>query len=102
MTTPQPKVATVVSAALAHASGRTPQACGDADLHLETDLGLDSLALLELIERLQAELSITMPDEEIGRLRTVGDLHAAVGRLTDANSQARTHRTTQNPERPRS
>ena len=38
------------------------------------DLGIDSLALAELIEVISAEAGIVIPGEETGRVRTVGDL----------------------------
>lgn len=52
---------------------------GDA---LERDLGIDSLALLELVQALENRLCVPVPDEETARLRTVADLHALVERLT--------------------
>lgn len=37
-------------------------------------LGIDSVALLELVGWAEAELGARIPDEELARLRTVGDL----------------------------
>lgn len=52
------------------------------DGHLEHDLGVDSLALAELVTNLEQRLSVTIPDEETGRLRTLADLRALLARLT--------------------
>lgn len=48
---------------------------------LEHDLGVDSLALLEVVETLQSRLAILIPDEVTARIRTVADLQNAVTRL---------------------
>ena len=71
----------VLSATLAHAAGNPATACVDAGLRLDADLGLDSLALLELIETLQGRFDVTVLDEDIGQIRTVGDLRALFERL---------------------
>jgi hypothetical protein len=52
--------------------------------HLPDGLGIDSLALAELVERLQSRLAIVAPDEETVRLRTVHDVQDAVARLVAA------------------
>ncbi|PYV13570.1 MAG: hypothetical protein DMG21_20720 [Acidobacteria bacterium] len=41
---------------------------------LESDLGLDSLAMLELRIVLETEFGVSVPDSEFWRLQTVGDL----------------------------
>ena len=38
------------------------------------DLGLDSLAVYEIVTRLQDELSIAIPDERVDGLRTPGQM----------------------------
>lgn len=68
------QVAAVLSNVLAQATGQTPAVCGNPDLRLQDDLGLDSLALLELVESLEARLDVTVPDEDTGLVQTVGDL----------------------------
>ncbi|MFE4875050.1 acyl carrier protein [Streptomyces sp. NPDC056682] len=50
--------------------------------HLERDLGIDSLALAELVTTLAQRLHITIPDEETGRLQTIADLRRLLARLT--------------------
>ncbi|MFI6684732.1 phosphopantetheine-binding protein [Streptomyces sp. NPDC050485] len=49
--------------------------------HLERDLGIDSLALAELVTILEQRLTLTIPDEETGRLQTVADVRALLARL---------------------
>jgi len=41
---------------------------------LETDLGADSLTIVELIMTMEEELGITIPDEDTQKMKTVGDL----------------------------
>ncbi|MGW2371726.1 acyl carrier protein [Kitasatospora sp. NPDC001683] len=50
------------------------------DAHLQHDLGIDSLALHELVVTLETRLNVVIPDEEVGRLRTVGDLEDLLAR----------------------
>ena len=45
---------------------------------LQEDLGLGSLAMIELAVRLEDELGIRIPDEAAERFRTVGDIEAFV------------------------
>jgi acyl carrier protein len=69
-----------VHAALAQAGATV-----DADLgrgqRLQEDLGIDSLSLLDVVESLQDRYGVLVPDEDIGRLVTVGDLFEVVTRL---------------------
>ncbi|MEV6939253.1 acyl carrier protein [Streptomyces sp. NPDC051132] len=58
------------------------------DWQLEQDLQIDSLALAELVTDLEARLSVVIPDEETGRLRTTGDLRALLARLTHTRTDA--------------
>jgi acyl carrier protein len=81
------QVAAVLSNALAQASGRDPAACGNPDLRLQDDLGLDSLALLELVESLEARLDVTVPDEDTGLVQTVGDLLGVLLHLVGRGTQ---------------
>ncbi|TMK53795.1 MAG: acyl-phosphate glycerol 3-phosphate acyltransferase, partial [Actinobacteria bacterium] len=48
------------------------------DSVLDRDLGLDSLALVELIGRLEAALGIPLKEESLLEARTLGDLAAAI------------------------
>lgn len=45
---------------------------------LVSDLGLDSLALYELVVRTELLADVELPDELIDATRTLGDLHAWV------------------------
>ncbi|MFG2877450.1 acyl carrier protein [Streptomyces sp. NPDC048337] len=78
-----PKVTTtehVLRAALARVAGKGVDTLPE-DGHLEQDLGIDSLALAELVTDLEQRLTVVIPDEETGRLRTVTDVRALLGRL---------------------
>ena len=60
-----------------------------------TELGLDSLALMEAISDFEEELDIMIPDEDLMRLRTLGEFVDRVAALASAASaasaQAATH-----------
>jgi acyl carrier protein len=47
-----------------------------------SSLGLDSVAVIELVGYLEEKLHIRIPDEELARAQTVGDLDELVKRLT--------------------
>ncbi|MER6145942.1 phosphopantetheine-binding protein [Streptomyces sparsogenes] len=51
---------------------------------LLADLGVDSLALLEMVETLQDRLAIIVPDEVTARIQTVADWQDAASRLAAA------------------
>jgi len=67
-------VSPLLSGAVSLVSGHEPAACADRALLLGDDLGIDSLALAELIEVISARAGIVILDEDTGRARTVGDL----------------------------
>jgi len=52
--------------------------CDPAALHpedsLRDDLGLDSLQTIELVYEVESTFDIQIPDEDFGRLRTIGDV----------------------------
>ncbi|TQF04745.1 acyl carrier protein [Kitasatospora acidiphila] len=54
------------------------------DGHLEQDLGIDSLALHELVVTLEQRLAVLIPDEEVGRLNTISDVRVLLARLDPA------------------
>ncbi|MDH6127040.1 acyl carrier protein [Kitasatospora sp. GP82] len=56
------------------------------DGHLEQDLGIDSLALHELIVILENKLAVAIPDEEVGRLTTIGGIRSLLVRLQPLSS----------------
>lgn len=48
-------------------------------------LGLDSLEFVELLQLIEGEFSVLIPDVEISRLRTVEDLINLVDRLQNSS-----------------
>ncbi|MBY8889300.1 acyl carrier protein [Streptomyces sp. PTM05] len=82
-----------VTAVLTAISGQPVQNCARRSAVLALDLGVDSLALLEVVEALQERLRIVVPDEVTARLRTVADLqdaavHLAAAARLDATGKA--------------
>ena len=53
-----------------------------ADAKIVDDLGADSLDVVELLSRLEDEFGITIPDEDVENLVTVGDVAAELEKLT--------------------
>jgi len=53
-----------------------------ADAKIVEDLGADSLDVVELLSRLEEEFGITIPDEDVENLVTVGDVAAEIEKLT--------------------
>ena len=54
------------------------------DLKAETliaSLGMDSVAVMELVSYFEEKLSVRIPDEELSRIKTVKDLRDAIQRL---------------------
>ena len=54
------------------------------DLRLDTviaTLGMDSVAVMELVSYFEEKLEVRIPDEELSRIRTVKDLRDAIARL---------------------
>lgn len=50
----------------------------NADTNIATDLGADSLDLVEILMSLEEEFSVSIPDEAIPNIKTVGDLVAFI------------------------
>jgi acyl carrier protein len=44
-------------------------------------LGMDSVAIMELVSWFEEKLGLLIPDEELGKIRTVRDLRDTVARL---------------------
>jgi len=44
-------------------------------------LGMDSVAVMELVSWFEEKLGVRIPDDELSRIRTVGDLRDAIARL---------------------
>lgn len=47
-------------------------------------LGLDSVAVMELVSWFEEKLAIRMPDEDLAQVQTLGDLSRLVTRLATA------------------
>lgn len=82
----RPQIVAVLSSMLAQLTGRTPAFCDDSGMHLEADLGVDSLSLLQLVTSLEVRLGVTVPDEDTGQVQTVGDLLEVLVRLVSAST----------------
>ncbi len=50
-------------------------------------LGLDSVAVMELVSFFEEKLSIRMPDEELAKVQTLGDLGALVKRQSPPGTE---------------
>ncbi len=50
-------------------------------------LGLDSVAVMELVSFFEEKLNIRMPDEELAKVQTLGDLGALVQRLSPPGTE---------------
>jgi acyl carrier protein len=49
-----------------------------------TDLGIDSLAMMQIVGEMETDLGIMIPDEDLVELVTVGDLCRKVGERLEA------------------
>ncbi len=52
-----------------------------ADAKIVEDLGADSLDVVELLSRLEEEYGVTIPDEDVETLLTVGDVATEIEKL---------------------
>jgi acyl carrier protein len=57
---------------------RLPDLKGDTVI---ATLGMDSVAVMELVSYFEEKLSVHIPDEELSRIKTVKDLRDAIARL---------------------
>jgi acyl carrier protein len=48
---------------------------------LTTDLGADSLTRVEIVMRLEEEFSVTLEDDIVEHVKTVGDVYAVVAKV---------------------
>ena len=48
---------------------------------LVEDLGADSLDFVELVMAFEDEFNITLPDEDVGKLKTIGDIVEYINKL---------------------
>ena len=62
--------------------------------HLRDDLGLDSMAVIELLYKIEETFNIQIPDQDLAGMSTVGSVAAYVqGRLTPAPARPAPART---------
>lgn len=74
--------------ALAEYLRRDPETIKD-NYHLRDDLGLDSMAVIELLYKIEETFNLQIPDEDLAALTTVGAVAGYVEkRLTPARSAA--------------
>ena len=50
-------------------------------------LGMDSVAIMELVSYFEEKLGVRIPDEELGRIRTVADLRDSIARHLPPGAQ---------------
>ena len=56
--------------------------------HIQNDLGLDSLGVMELVADVEDRFSVTVPNEVLSSISTVEDIARAVVKLQEANTPA--------------
>ncbi|HXN56729.1 MAG TPA: acyl carrier protein [Myxococcales bacterium] len=49
-------------------------------------LGMDSVAVMELVSFFEEKLAVRIPDEDLNHIRTVGDLRDALAKLVPAGT----------------
>jgi acyl carrier protein len=57
-----------------HDLGTAPVPAIDADTRLEDELGLDSLARMDLVTAVEKRFAVIIPDDEVMEIVTVGGL----------------------------
>ena len=55
-----------------------------SDASIQDDLGADSLDILDLIQTIQDEYDLSIPDEAVESIKTVGDIVAYIENNTEA------------------
>ena len=79
---------------------RNPEALHPED-SLRDDLGLDSLQTIELVYQVESAFDIQIPDEDFGRLQTIGDVVTYLGERTGlANNHVSPNTISHKPEKP--
>ena len=63
---------------------RDPAALHPED-SLRDDLGLDSLQTIELVYQVETAFDLQIPDEDFGRLQTIGDVVTYIGERTESS-----------------
>ena len=80
-------VGAAIREALATRLKRDVTAIQDTD-HLRNDLGLDSLDMIELLFRIEEVFDLEIPNEDLVKIATVGDVIAHVERRLAAEAAA--------------
>ena len=70
-------VTTAITQALAEYLRREPDTISETH-HLRDDLGLDSMAVIELLYKIEETFNFQIPDEDLAGLTTVGSVVAYV------------------------
>lgn len=84
-----PAIAEIVVQVLASYLRRSPESITESD-HLRDDLGLDSVASIELLFEVEERFKLQIPDQDLIKFSTVGSVAAYVQqRLTEAKSNVR-------------
>ncbi len=65
---------------------RDPAALHPED-SLRDDLGLDSLQTIELVYQVETAFDLQIPDEDFGRLQTIGDVVTYIGERTGSSQE---------------
>jgi len=85
---PESVVATRIRTALAQHLKRELSQIHPQD-NLREDLGVDSLAMIELLFKIEEAFDLEIPDEDLSTITTVGDVIAYVERRLDPAMPAR-------------
>jgi len=56
--------------------------------HIQNDLGLDSLGVMEIVADIEDRFELTIPNDILGGLSTVGDVAQALTRLRESQAGA--------------
>jgi acyl carrier protein len=54
---------------------------------LISSLGMDSVAVMELVSYFEEKLGVRIPDEDLSKVRTIGDLRDTIARLAPPGIQ---------------
>ena len=96
----QVNAAARISRELAEYLGKDP-ASVKPDHSLRDDLGLDSMATIELLFRIEETFDIQIPDEDLPKLITVGDVTLYVQQKIAPPSAAKTAKTKSGSRQPK-
>ena len=55
--------------------------------HITGDLGVDSLAVMEIVAELEDKYDMSFPDDELPKIRTVGDVIETLSRRLQADGR---------------